>query len=176
MSNIVFIATSLDGYIADKNGGLDWLNTVPNPENKDLGYTDLLNRIDAIVMGRVTFETVLGFGIPWPYEKPVFVLSNTLDKVPHDLIGKVETINGPPDVVINNLKQSGYKNLYIDGGQTISAFLGQGLIDELIITTIPVILGGGTRLFSEIPDKIILKLVGSKTYLDNIIQNHYKII
>jgi dihydrofolate reductase len=76
MSNIVFIATSIDGYIADKDGGLDWLHATPNPDNHDLGYADLMSRIDALVMGRKTFDTVCGFDCDWPYSKPVFVLSN----------------------------------------------------------------------------------------------------
>ena len=78
MSNFVFIATSLDGYISDKNDGLDWLQSVPNPDNVDLGWGDFINRIDAIVMGRKTFEKVSGFDCPWPYPKPVFVLGNSL--------------------------------------------------------------------------------------------------
>ena len=77
MTNIVYIATSLDGYIADKDGGLDWLNSIPNPENVDLGFANFMERIDALVMGRATFETVCGFDVEWPYPKPVFVLSNT---------------------------------------------------------------------------------------------------
>ena len=82
MTNIVYIATSLDGYIADKEGGLDWLNCVPNPHQDDMGFVDFMNSIDALVMGRNTFETVCGFDMPWPYNKPVFVLSNTLKSIP----------------------------------------------------------------------------------------------
>lgn len=75
--NSVFIATSLDGYIADENGSLDWLQSIPNPNNETMGYEDFIQRMDALVMGRKTFETVLGFGIDWPYSIPVFVLSTT---------------------------------------------------------------------------------------------------
>ena len=82
MSNIVYIATSLDGYISDKDGGLEWLQMVPNPDNLDFGWADFMSRIDAIVMGRITFETVCGFDCDWPYSKPVFVLSNTLTSLP----------------------------------------------------------------------------------------------
>jgi len=77
-TNSVFIATSLDGYIADRNGKIDWLNTIPNPDNNDMGYTEFTKGIDALLMGRKTFETVLGFDGDWPYNKPVFVLSNKL--------------------------------------------------------------------------------------------------
>ncbi len=73
--NRLFIATSIDGYIADKDGGLDWLNSIPNPDNIDMGYGEFTSQIDALVMGRITFETVCGFDIDWPYQKPVFVLT-----------------------------------------------------------------------------------------------------
>ena len=86
--NSVFIATSLDGYIADKNGGIDWLHSIPNPENDDMGYVEFNNEIDALVMGRTTFETVLGFDVEWPYDKPVFVLSNKLKEIPESHKGK----------------------------------------------------------------------------------------
>jgi dihydrofolate reductase len=84
--NLVFIAKSLDGYIADKDGGIDWLHSIPNPDQIDMGYNKFIDRIDAIVMGRKTYETVCGFDIPWPYTKPVFVVSNTLKEVPEKLI------------------------------------------------------------------------------------------
>jgi dihydrofolate reductase len=80
--NIAFIATSLDGYIADKNGGLDWLHSIPNPDQNDMGYELFIKHIDALVMGRTTFETVCNFDIDWPYSKPVFVLSRTLEMIP----------------------------------------------------------------------------------------------
>ena len=80
--NRVFIATSLDGFIADQNGAIDWLHSIPNPEQIDMGYTDFIGGVDAIVMGRNTFEVVCGFDIDWPYEVPVFVLSRTLNTRP----------------------------------------------------------------------------------------------
>ena len=81
MSNTVFIATSLDGYIADKDGGLDWLNSIPNPDNLDMGWVNFIDRIDALVMGRRTFDKVCSFNCEWPYCKPVFVLSNSLESI-----------------------------------------------------------------------------------------------
>ena len=92
MSNIVYIATSIDGYIAKKDGGLDWLNEVPNPDKSDFGFSNFMDSIDAIIMGRNTFEIVLSFG-EWPYNKPVFVLSNTLKTVPDNLKNKAEILN-----------------------------------------------------------------------------------
>ena len=87
--NEVFIARSLDGFIADKNGGIDYLNTIPNPGNNDMGYMKFINKIEAIIMGRSTFEKVLSFGIDWPYSLPVFVLSNSLKEAPEGYKEKV---------------------------------------------------------------------------------------
>ncbi|MBX2816633.1 MAG: dihydrofolate reductase family protein, partial [Saprospiraceae bacterium] len=94
--NIVFIARSLDGFIAGKDGELDWLHSIPNPNNDDMGYGELMKEIDAIVMGRTTFETVRAFDVPWPYTKHVFVLSTLMQSVPDDLKGQVTLIQGSP--------------------------------------------------------------------------------
>lgn len=149
MANIVYIATSIDGFIAKKDGDIDWLFDVPNPDNSDFGYSEFMKRIDAIVVGRSTFELVLTFGT-WPYTKPVVVLSKKLKSVPEDLTDKAEILKGEPVSVVKELNSRGYMNLYIDGGKTIQGFLKQGLIDELIITRIPILLGGGIPLFSEL--------------------------
>lgn len=171
--NIVFIASSLDGYIADKNGGLDWLEIVPNPENVDMGYNALIERVDAVVMGRKTFETVCNFDCEWPYEKPVFVLSNTLTEVPARYRVKAEVVSGELKNILDNLNARGFRQLYIDGGITIQSFLREDFIDELIITTMPVLLGGGSRLFDIMPQKLALQLVDSIVYLNEIVQSHY---
>lgn len=149
MANSIYIAASLDGYIADKNGGLDWL---PSPDGADFGYEVFMQGIDALVMGKNTFETVLGFGGEWPYTKKVFVVSHTLKSLPKDLQDRVELIQGSPSEIVRALHDKGYQNLYIDGGKTIQAFLKEGLIDELIITTIPVLLGGGISLFGTLEE------------------------
>ena len=154
MSNKVYIATSVDGYISDKNNSLDWL---PNQDGEDLGYEKFIDSIDALVMGKNTFETVLGFGGDWVYTKKVFVVSTSLLTIPDNLATKVELINGTPDEIIELVQKQGYKNLYIDGGKTIQGFLQYGLIDELIITTIPVLLGGGSPLFGMLESYIELE-------------------
>ncbi len=148
MANIVYIATSLDGYIARKDGNIDWLMELPNPDNSDYGFSDFMKRIDGLIMGRNTFELVLKFG-QWPYIKPVFVLSGTMNELPADVRKKAELIHGEPNIVVNELKDRGFENLYIDGGKTIQSFLKQDLIDEIIITRIPIILGSGIPLFEK---------------------------
>lgn len=172
--NIVFIARSLDGFIADKNGGLDWLHAIPNPEQNDMGYTQLMEDIDAIVMGRTTYETVLGFGIEWPYSKHVFVLSNTLQTVPENLTGKVSLLSGGPQEVLAAIHAQGYENLYIDGGRTLQAFLQADLIDELRITTIPILLGGGFPLFGELDQPVEWEHLKTEVFLGQIVQSHYR--
>jgi len=131
MSNTVFIATSLDGYIADKDGGLDWLQSIPNPENLDMGYVDLIGRVDAVVMGRKTFEKVSSFDCDWPYSKLVFVLSNFMKSIPEGYEGKAEPIKGSLSEVMEAIHQKGHKHLYIDGGVTVQNFLKEDLIDEI---------------------------------------------
>ena len=173
-SNRVFIATSLDGYIADKNGGIDWLHSVPNPNGDDMGFVDFMHETDALVMGRTTFETVCSFDVPWPYNKPVFVLSTTMNDIPESHQGKAFLVNGELSQVLEEIHQKGYNSLYIDGGTTIQSFLKADLIDELCISTIPILLGGGSPLFSDLSAPINFDLVETKTYLNQITQNYYK--
>jgi dihydrofolate reductase len=172
--NSVFIATSIDGYITDKNGGIDWLHSIPNPDNDDMGYVEFTNNIDALVMGRTTFETVCGFDIDWPYDKPVFVLSTTLNEIPESHQDNAFLIKGTLNEIIEQINKKGYHRLYIDGGTTICNFLKADLIDEMIITTIPIVLGGGSPLFSELPNELKFELIATKTYLNQITQRHYK--
>ncbi len=173
-ANIVYIAQSLDGYIADKNGGLDWLHSVPNPNNDDGGFGDFMNRIDGLIMGRTTFETVCSFDIDWPYTKPVFVLSNTLKEIPNTHKKHASLINGNLKTIIENLNNKGFNELYIDGGTTIQSFLKEDLIDEMIITTIPVLLGGGSSLFGDLAQPLNFELIQSKTVMGSINQCYYK--
>jgi dihydrofolate reductase len=172
--NIVFIAKSLDGYISDKNGGLDWLQSVPNPGNVDMGYAEFIGSIDAVVMGRNTFETVCNFDMDWPYTIPVFVLSRKLKTIREEFKYKAELIRGPLENVMNELNQRGYNRLYIDGGATIQGFLKEDLVDELIITTIPVLLGGGTRLFTDLPKEFKFQHIRTEVFLNEIVQSHYR--
>ena len=173
MKNSVFIGASLDGFIADKNGGLEWLDIIPNPDNLDMGYYSFMEKIDALVMGRKTFETVCGFDVEWPYSKPVFVLSNTLKYIDEEYKDKVILINGSLKNVLSQIHQKGYHSLYIDGGATIQNFLNEDLIDEMIITRIPILLGGGIPLFSDLNKQLIFELKESKVFYNQIIQTHY---
>ena len=172
--NIVFIATSLDGYIAGPNGELDWLHSIPNPEQKDTGFEALLQEIDALLMGRVTFETVVGFGGDWPYPKPVFVLSNNLESIPEAFQDKAFLVKGSLQEVLKGLHQQGYQQLYIDGGQTIQHFLAEDLIDELRITQLPILLGKGIPLFGELAQPLDFEHLKTVVYLEQLVQSHYQ--
>ncbi len=171
--NKVFIATSLDGYIADKNGAIDWLHSIPNPDNIDMGYGQFDSQIDALVMGRTTFETVCGFDMDWPYQKPVFVLSNNMTSIPKEYQDKAFLVKGTLNEIIESIHEKGFYKLYIDGGKTIQSFLKEDLIDELTITIIPYLLGGGIQLFADLPIRLEFECITTKIYLEKVVQNHF---
>lgn len=173
MPNIVYIATSLDGYIADKNHQLDWLHDIPNPDGSDMGFHQFMDNIDALVMGRNTLDIVLSFDCDWPYSKPVFVLSNTMTSVPEGYEDKVFLVNGELKQIVQELNQQGYQRLYIDGGKTIQSFLSEDLIDDMIITTIPTLLGGGIPLFGDLTQPLKFKHIKCERHLDFLVQNHF---
>lgn len=173
----VFIATSLDGYIARADGGLDWLNeaNVGVPEGEDCGYHAFISTVDVLVMGRHTFETVLGFG-GWPYgDLRVVVLSGKPVEIPVELRKTVSASSEPPSELVARLSSEGAQHLYIDGGITIQRFLAAGLLDELTVTTIPILLGGGKPLFGPLAADIKLKHIGTKAYDFGFVQSTYRV-
>ncbi|OEK04888.1 dihydrofolate reductase family protein [Roseivirga misakiensis] len=171
--NCVYIGVSLDGYIADSNGSIEYLDTYTLSEGEDMGYYAFMDRMDALVLGRVTFETVLGFGVPWPYKKPVYVLSNTLEKIPEEYEGKVFLKGGELEDVLSEIHQNGHFSLYIDGGSTIQGFLRKDLIDEMIITTIPILIGGGHPLFGELDNNLKFICTETKLFNDKVVQSRF---
>ena len=174
MSNRIYIATSLDGYIADKNGAITWLDMIPMTKEVQSEFTNFMDTIDALVMGRNTFETVKGFGVEWPYSKKVFIVSNSMKSIPYGYEDKTELIKGSPTEIVAQLNKSGYKNLYIDGGKTIQNFLKEDLIDDMIIATIPILLGGGKPLFGELANPQKFKLIDTKVLSNLMVQSHYR--
>lgn len=173
MNCIVYIATSLDGFIATESGGLDWLNSIPNPTNDDYGWADFNHRIDAILMGRKTFDFVVSFG-GWLYEKPVHVLSTTLESVPKRLADKVTLHRGALAGVLADLEGQGIKQLYVDGGALIQSFLREDLIDEMIITRVPVLLGAGIPLFKDTGPEKAFRHLKTEVLNDALIKTHYR--
>lgn len=171
----VFIATSLDGHIAREDGSIDWLDEANRliPAGEDCGYSSFMASVDAIVMGRGTFDTVSAMA-PWPYgEIPVYVLSRTLSVLPVDTPRTVHLVHGGPHDALALATARGHGSLYIDGGRTIQAFLAAGLIAEMTITVIPILLGSGRSLFGPLAADIRLRLVGSRAYAFGFVQSHY---
>lgn len=172
MANIIYIATSLDGYIARKDGNIDWLMELPNPDKSDYGFSDFMKRIDGLIMGRNTFNLVLKFG-QWPYTKPVFVLSKTMKEIPDEMKSKAERVRGNLNTIVERLNKKGFENLYIDGGKTIQSFLKQDLIDEIIITRIPIILGSGIPLFGEMDLELRFEHVQTEVLNNALVKSRY---
>ncbi len=173
----VFIATSLDGYIARPDGGIDWLtgNDDGNESsNKDYGYREFINSVDAIAMGRNTFDKVLSFDT-WPYSKKVVVLTHRPLDISDELSDKVKTASGPPQEIVTRLADQDLNHLYVDGGKTIQQFLNAGLIQEMIITQIPVLIGEGIPLFGPVKNDIKLDHISTRTFENGLVQNHYKV-
>jgi dihydrofolate reductase len=173
MKASVFIGTSLDGFIARLNGALDFL---PEGGGEPHGYTEFLATVDAIVIGRKTFETVLTM-TPWPYaDKRVIVLSsNPIDFSPV-VGGRVEQMAGSPEEIVEKLAASGAQHLYIDGGITIQQFLRAGLIQHLTITRVPVLIGKGIPLFGALPKDIHLRHLATRHYKSGLVSSDYEVI
>lgn len=168
----VFIGTSVDGFIARPNGAFDFL---PADGGEPHGYNEFIASVDALVIGRKTFETVLAFP-SWPYgDKRVVVLSSQ----PLDLSGVrggvVEQMSGSPAGIVARLAESGAHHLYIDGGITIQRFLRAGLIQRLIITRVPVLIGQGIPLFGSLPHDVKLRHVMTRHYPSGLVQSEYEV-
>ena len=174
----VFIAASVDGFIARSDGDIEWLHQ-PAYETAELNgvtYERFIATVDALVMGRKTLEKILSFP-EWPYEgTPVIALSHQPLQIPAHLEGKVELMAGDVTSLVATLAERGMKHLYIDGGQTIQAFLDAGLVNELIITRIPVLLGQGIPLFSQIGRELELRHIGTHESDNGFVQSRYQVM
>ena len=167
----VFIGTSLDGFIARTDGALDFL---PDGGGEEHGYEAFMASVDALVIGRKTYETVLGFDA-WAYgDKPVFVLS-TRALAPAPKGAMVERMSGEPSDIVAVLESRGIRHVYVDGGITIQRFLVAGLIHRIIITRVPVLIGEGIPLFGALPRDIPLHHVATRQYKSGLVQSEYLI-
>jgi dihydrofolate reductase len=174
----VFIATSLDGYIARGDGSIDWLERANRvvPKDEDCGYGAFIATVDVLVMGRNTFELARRFGT-WPYgDLPVVVLSHRDLAIPQSLAGSVSVSHESPRALVSRLSARGAKHLYIDGGLTIQGFLREGLIDALTITVVPVLLGAGRPLFGPLADDVQLVHLSTKAYDFGFVQLNYRVV
>jgi dihydrofolate reductase len=172
MKASVFIATSLDGFIARQDGALDWL---PANGGEPHGYDEFMATVDAIVIGRKTFETVLSFG-GWAYGKrPVVVLSTNPSALRAPAGAVCDMMTGTPPEIVGRLSARGMKHLYVDGGVTIQSFLEAGLIQRMIITRIPVLLGSGIPLFGPLSHDVRLQHVATQSFPSGMVQSEYLI-
>lgn len=173
----VFIASSLDGFIARPDGDVDWLHDDygENPAG-DYGYTEFFDSVDAVVMGRKSFEKVLSFGDEWFYgSKKVVVLSSGSIRIPERLSETVSSMSGAPDSIVKQLAAEGFFHLYVDGGNTIQQFLKAGFIQEMTITTIPILLGDGIPLFGFLSESLKLELLKSESFSNGFVLNRYRV-
>lgn len=172
----VYIATSLDGFIARPDGGLDWLpQPQAAPDGEDYGYQAFSDSIDTLVMGRATYEKALTFGA-WPYEgKRTVVLSSGQPAIPNHLKPHVETTGLLPHALAEHLVKTGSRSVYVDGGKTIQSFLRAGLIDEITLTMVPVLIGSGLPLFGPIEADVRLELMSSRSFADGLVQSTYRV-
>jgi dihydrofolate reductase len=171
MKASVFVGTSVDGFIARRDGGLDFL---PPGGGEEHGYTAFFASVDALVIGRKTYETVLA-SEKWPYgTKPVFVLSSR-PPAPAPAGAVVAHLSGAPADIVSSLEARGVRHAYVDGGDTIQRFLKAGLIQRLVITRVPVLIGEGIPLFGITGRDIALRHVATRAYESGLVQSEYEV-
>lgn len=173
MMTSVFVGTSLDGFIARRNGKYDFLAA---GEREPHGYEEFIASVDALVIGRKTFETVLSFR-EWPYgDRLVVILSSR----PLDLSGvrggRVEQMSGSPSEIHSQLSARGVKHVYVDGGITVQGFLRAGLIQHITITRVPILIGEGIPLFGSLPHDVQLRHVATQTYPSGMVKSEYEVV
>lgn len=173
MIGTVFVGISLDGFLARPDGALDFL---PTDTGESYGFEELLASVDALVMGRKTFETALGFG-EWPYrnQRVVVLSSRTLDLSTLPVDARVEQLSGDPADVAQRLAASGVRHAYIDGGETIRRFLRAGLVHRLVLTRVPILIGQGVPLFGPLDRDIRLQHVKTNAFASGLVQSEYTV-
>jgi len=172
MKTTVYIGTSLDGFIARNDGDIDWLTRFANDE-AILAYNEFMSGIDAIVIGRGTFEKVLTFP-SWPYEKKAFVLSTSIKQVPDILREKITVLSMKPKELLNYLSGNGFSSIYVDGGKVIQAFLKEDLIDNLIISKVPVLIGSGIPLFDYLDTDLQFGHIQTQVSSNGLVRSYYE--
>lgn len=169
----VYISASIDGFIARKDNSLDWLDCVENG-SEDYGFNHFLNSVEGVILGRKTYQVAAtAYETPkWPYSgKRLIVLSNTLEK----LIPEAQLYSGDLVNLVSHLHDEGMSHIWIDGGVTISQFLRLNLVDEIILSAIPILLGDGIPLF-DIKKELPCRLISAQSYPSGLVQTHYKLV
>ena len=172
MKSSVYIGASLDGFIARNDGNIDWLTQFANKDVFD-AYEKFIGKIDAFVIGRGTFEKVLTFP-SWPYKKKVFVLSTSIKQMPDSLTNKATVLSMNPTEVLRYLSNLGLTSIYVDGGKVIQEFLKEDLVDELIISKVPVLIGSGIPLFGYLDRDLAFKHIRTETFSNGLVRSYYE--
>lgn len=173
MKTSVFVGTSLDGFIARRNGQYDFLDTAGNVDH---GYNEFIATVDCLVIGRKTFETVLAFP-EWPYgDRQVVVLSSRSLDFSKVRGARVEQMSGDPAEISSRLSARGFKHVYVDGGITVQGFLRAGVIQRLIISRVPVLIGDGIPLFGSLPRDVQLRHIATQVYQTGLVKSEYEVV
>ena len=171
----IFIGISLDGFIARRNHDIGWLTEYPTL-GEDHGFNAHMDRVDAVVMGRGTFEVIKDMQ-PWYYAKPVVVLSHSLRQsaLAEDIADKVEILEASPQAAMDMFAARGWSRVYVDGGQVIQSFLRAGLISDMVISRIPVLIGDGIPLFGALDADMVLDHVETRSFPSGMVQSVYRV-
>lgn len=171
----VFIATSLDGFVARRSGELDWLMK-QRTDGEDHGYESFVESVDGLVMGRGSFLNVLTLG-PWPYEKPVVVMSRSLSPgdIPPEVADRVTLTKLDPTQLMRELDAQGWSRAYIDGGKVVQSFFRAGLISDISLTRIPILIGDGLPLFGALDHDVDLEHVDTQTFPSGLVTSRYRV-
>ena len=169
------MAVSLDGFVARADGGVDWLSKYMT-EGEDNGFGAFMESVDGLVMGRASYQSVLTFG-GWPYTKTVVVMSRTLTDadLPDELAGRVRFSNKSPNELMQELAAVGWKRAYVDGGKIVQSFLAEGLIEDMTLTRVPILLGGGIPLFGPLDRDIDLEHIETTPFPSGLVSSKYKV-
>lgn len=174
IKTVLYIATSLDGFIARPDGNIDWLTSIPSPQTGDYGYSEFLQSIGTIIMGRKTYNEIIGFGVDWPY---IGIDSYVVTRDKEFEIQSSETYLLTENIIdfVAKIKNNGNKDIWlVGGGQLITKFINEGLLDKMIITIIPKIIGEGIPLFAEKPIESNWKLIETKSFDTGIVTLTYE--
>lgn len=169
---MVYIGTSLDGFIARTDGDFDWLTPFAD-DDAIRAYQEFMNGVDAIVIGRGTFDKIFTFP-SWPYEKKAYVLSNSLKQLPDTLNGKATLLSMKPKELLSYLSGIGLSSIYVDGGKVIQSFLKEDLIDDLIISKVPLLIGDGIPLFGFLAADLQFKHIRTEVQSNGLVRSYYK--
>jgi len=167
----LYIATSLDGYIATKNENLDFLSLVEQ-EGEDYGYADFIKTVDTVIVGRKSYDKVLSMGFDFPHaDKKSYIITRT----PKPPIGNIQFYTENLEALILKLKEKDGQNIFVDGGaEIVNLMMKDNLIDVFCVSIIPVLLGDGIRLFQDNRPELQLKFVRSETFKSGLVQIWYQ--